>query len=102
MDQGKIYIGNGKRRTFDNGGEIISITITLDGLKKYFDLYGFTTDAGKKKIRLDVAKRREPDKFGNTHTVTVNTWKPDPEQKPKQGPDQAPNANDDFMDDVPF
>lgn len=98
----KIYIGNGKRRTFDNGGEIISITITLDGLKKYFDLYGFTTDAGKKKIRLDVSKRREPDKYGNTHTVTINTWKPDPEQKPKQEPNQAPNANDDFMDDVPF
>ena len=40
----KIYIGSGREKTFDNGGSIINITIGLDGIKEYFEKYGFTTD----------------------------------------------------------
>lgn len=73
----KIYIGNGKEKTFDNGGSIINITIGLDGIKEYFEKYGFTTDQGKKKLKLVVSKRRETDQYGNTHFVTVDTFKPE-------------------------
>ncbi len=73
----KIYIGNGKEKTFDNGGSIINITIGLDGIKEYFEDYGFTTDQGKKKLKLVVSKRREADQYGNTHSVTVDTFKPE-------------------------
>jgi len=90
----KIYIGSGKKKTFNNGGEIISITIGLDGLKELYEKYGFETDAGKKKLKLNVSARREVDQYGNTHYVTVDTWKP--EQQPASG-------QDDFEDDtIPF
>jgi predicted RNA-binding protein (virulence factor B family) len=32
---------------------------------------------GKKYINLTVSKKRETDQYGKTHTVTVNTWKPE-------------------------
>lgn len=73
----KIYIGNGKEKKFDNGGSIISITIDVDAVGRYFQEYGFTTEQGKGKLRLDVTERRSIDNYGNTHAVTVNTWKPD-------------------------
>jgi hypothetical protein len=73
----KIYVGNGKKKTFQNGGSIIDISLTLTGIKELFQKYGFTTDAGKQIIRLQLTERREPDRYGNTHSLTVNTWKPD-------------------------
>lgn len=90
----KIYIGSGKEKTFDNGGSIINITIGLDGIKEYFEQYGFTTDQGKKKLKLIVSKRREIDQYGNSHYVTVDTWKPEQQQ--------APPPADKFEDDIPF
>lgn len=73
----KIYIGSGKSFRFDNGGGIVRITVDVDSILKYFDQYGFTTDQGKRKIKLNVTERREADSYGNTHAVTVDTWKPD-------------------------
>ena len=32
----------------------------------------------KKKLKLVVSKRREIDQYGNSHSVTVNTFVPDP------------------------
>ena len=72
----KIFIGNGKEKVFDNGGSVINATITLDGFKKYFEDYGFTTKQGKKMLKIIIGKRREPDKYGKTHYVELDTWKP--------------------------
>ena len=104
----KIYCGNGKEKKFDNGGSIISITIDIETLQRNFKEYGFTTEQGKKKMRLDVSERRSPDQYGNTHAVTVNTWKPDSEradQTPTEHTPQNPPPADelpDFNDDIPF
>lgn len=73
----RIYCGNGKEKRFPDGGSIVTITVDLDTLIREFPNYGFTTDAGKRKIRLKVGQRREVDQYGNSHLVEVDTWKPD-------------------------
>lgn len=65
----KIYVGNG--RSFGEFGQI-GISLCLSNLPKEH----FTTDKnGKKYIKLNVSPRKEPDNYGNTHSVSVNTWK---------------------------
>jgi len=90
----KIYIGSGKEKHFNDGGSVINLTIGLDGIAQYFKDYGFTTDQGKKKLKLIVSKRREIDQYGNSHYVTVDTWKPEQQQ--------APPPAEEFEDDIPF
>jgi hypothetical protein len=76
----RIYCGNGKEKRFQDGGSIVTITVDIDTLLREFPNYGFTTDAGKRKIRLKVGQRREVDQYGNSHLVEVDTWKPDKAQ----------------------
>ena len=73
----KIYIGSAKKKDFQDGGSLINIMLSLDGMAEHFKNYGFTTDQGKKKIKLILSERREIDQYGNSHYVTVDTWKPD-------------------------
>ena len=82
----KIYIGTAKEKTFSDGGSIINIMLSLDGMKGHFDNYGFTTDQGKKKIKLVLSQRKEPDQYGNTHYVTVDTWKPETQEPEEEDP----------------
>ena len=115
----KIYVGNGKERKFDNGGSIITITVDIDAVMTACKDYGFTTEAGKRKIRLKVSQRREVDQYGNSHAVEVDTWKPEPGHNQAQsgnnvrgyqnsvrnasaGPSGASGSDSDYSDQVPF
>lgn len=121
----RIYCGNGKEKRFEGGGSIVTITVDLDTLILEFPNYGFTTDAGKRKIRLKVGQRREVDQYGNSHLVEVDTWKPDrgqgeaqqgqggrsspmsptPFPRPSSGtarPSPEPSGDEGFADDIPF
>jgi len=73
----KIYCGSGKERRFRDGGFIIGVTLDIETLQKSFREHGFITAQGKKKIKINVSARREIDQYGNTHYVTIDTWKPD-------------------------
>ena len=88
----KIYIGTAKKKEFDDGGSIINIMLSLDGMGEHFKNYGFITDKGMHKIKLIVSERREEDQFGNTHYVTIDTWKPTANETPSEN----------FEDDIPF
>jgi len=104
MAEEKIYVGNGKEHVFGDGGKIIKLRIGLDNLKKYHELYGFTTDAGKHMITLIVSERREKDQYGNSHFVTVDTFKPDPSRLSNHASKAAPSATPPDKDDgeIPF
>jgi len=67
----KIYCGSGIGK-FDD--RLIEISINLTDLpKEYIFEY-----EGKKYIKLKVQKKiSEMIKYGKTHSVEVNTWKPD-------------------------
>ena len=70
MSENKIYCGSGIEK-FD--GNLIEITVCLSDLPKEH-IFEYNN---KKYIKLKVQKKREIDKFGKTHSVEVNTWKPE-------------------------
>jgi|WetSurMetagenome_2_1015567.scaffolds.fasta_scaffold02367_13 hypothetical protein len=76
----KIYVGSGKEHKFPDGGSSIKVSVCLDGLGKLFEQYGYTTKSGKKYLNLIVQTRREPGQYGETHSVTIDTWKPPEKQ----------------------
>jgi hypothetical protein len=99
----KIYCGNGRIKNFGNGGSIINITVDLDTLNREFAEYGFNTDQGKKKIKLIVGERREVDQYGNSHHVTVDTWKPDGQQNGAVNVNSVPaSVHEEFEDEIPI
>lgn len=65
----KTYIGSGKQvKDLD----IVEISICMDDAEQLIHEY-----EGKKYLTVQVAKRKEPSKFGKTHTVYH--WKPEPQ-----------------------
>ena len=45
----------------------------IEEIKKHTNAKGY--------INLEVQPRREPDKYGNTHTIIVDTWEPSSDSK---------------------
>ena len=69
----KIYVGNGKKaKDYD----IVNVSLCLSDIPAEH----INEFQGKKYIKLSVAKRREPDNYGRTHSVSVDVYKPAPEQ----------------------
>jgi len=102
MSSEKIYCGSAKEKTFNDGGSILEVSLTLDGMSDLFKLYGFTTNGGKKIIKLKIGRRREAGKYGETHTVEVDTWKPDPGRASAPAGQQGGSASEPPNDDIPF
>ena len=69
--QTRIFCGSGKKA---DKYDIINISLCLSKLPKEFITKG--TD-GREYIKLKISAMREPDKYGNTHSVEINTWKPE-------------------------
>jgi len=89
-DGEKIYVGNGKEHVFPDGGRQVKIRLSLQDMEAHFEKYGWTTDAGKMYINLILSERREVDQYGNTHNLTIDTWKPQNASQSTQG---ASNGN---------
>lgn len=76
MSEQKWYCGNAKLIP-TNYGPITKVILDLQELYNASKAgHGFQTQAGKKMITIDVIQRREPDQYGNTHSVVINQWKP--------------------------
>jgi len=72
----KQYVGNGKKRSFANGGEVINFSINLDKIPAEY--IKADKNGNGRYVRLVVQEnyKGEPDKFGNSHNVTIDTWEP--------------------------
>jgi len=89
----KNYIGTGKKHEKFDG--IVSVTIDIEKAKEFIFEYN-----GKKYLKFDVAEKKEQDKFGKTHSVSV--WTPDGEKK-KQDEQPMPSYDGPVLDDdIPF
>ena len=77
-----IFCGSGREVSFDNGSSIVNVTLNLAELKEH--IYDYN---GKKYVNLTVGARKEPDQFGKTHYVKINTFKPE-EKKAKKVSDE--------------
>ena len=84
----KIYVGNGKKaKDYD----IVNVSLCLSDIPAEH----INEFQGKKYIKLSVAKRREPDNYGRTHSVSVDIYKPGPIQLDNPAPEQS-NESDPF------
>jgi hypothetical protein len=71
----KIYIGTGKSRFFQDGGEIIGFRLFREDIEKinsHIDAQGG--------VNIDICKRKKPSDKGQTHYGTINQWQPDGKQ----------------------
>ena len=66
----KIYVGAGTSK-FD--GNLVSCSICLSDLPSEH-IFEYN---GKKYIKLNVQKKKEADQYGKTHSVSIDTWKPE-------------------------
>jgi len=97
----KIYCGRGKR--FGKYGTV-SINICVDDIPKE---HITKASNGKRYVRLNVDEKKEADPYGYTHTVSVDTWKPDKDKPPAPIPalrygTTSETAQAQFDDDLPF
>ena len=79
--QEKIYCGKAVERT-NQWGQYFSVNLCLTDIPEE---HVRTLDNGKRYVNLKITEMRQPDDRGNTHTVLVDTWKPDG-QKPSYQP----------------
>jgi hypothetical protein len=87
----KIYVGSGVGK-FEN--KLVEFSVCLSDLPKEH-IFEYK---GKKYIKLKVQQKKEIDQFGKSHSVEVNTWKP--EKKETQQVNNNPGFEE--TDDLPF
>lgn len=98
MAEDKIYCGSGKKSQYGTNLDLCLSKIPKEHI---------TEDKnGNKYIKLKVDERKNPDDYGNTHYITVNTWKPSEEDKAKWKAQNEVKENievgEDQGDDLPF
>lgn len=89
----KTYINGlfikSKQTTF---GEVVSVSINaktlIEEINKHTNAKGY--------VNIDLLRRKEADKNGNTHYAVLNEWQPKPQQ------DNTANGNADFLNEPPF
>lgn len=86
-----IYVGRGKTSKFG-----VRMSLCLSDIPKE---HITTANNGKKYINLELNEKRQPDTYGNTHSIKVDTWKPSQAQTPAPR-QQAPQPAAD--NDLPF
>ena len=72
-----IYVGKGKQSKFGYRFSVCLSDLPAEHINEF---------NGKKYINLELKEMRQPDKFGKTHTVTVDTWKPEAKPEPSNEP----------------
>ncbi|HZL09830.1 MAG TPA: hypothetical protein VFC65_07515 [Prolixibacteraceae bacterium] len=97
----KHYIGKGKQV---EGLEIVRVTLPVVGLEA-----AFFEKEGVKYLLFEIAKLKEPDKFGRTHTCYFQTKNysgepkdQEPEQAQKAGKKKSKKQTAETEDDLPF
>jgi hypothetical protein len=90
MANDQIFIGAGTEK-FE--GNLIEVSICLTDIPKEW----ITDYNGKKYLRIKVQKKRQPDQYGKTHSVSINTYKPEVKSNNRNN-----SIKDDPADDLPF
>jgi hypothetical protein len=76
MAEQKIYVGSGKEwGQYGNVG----ITVCVDDITPHVFEYN-----GKHYVKLNVSKKQQTDQYGKTHSVSVDTWKPEQKEETKK------------------
>ncbi len=94
MAEPKTYIPNSsaKEVRFDDGGAILKISFKSKELVDFIRVN--TNDKGY--FNIGVSPRREAGRYGDTHSVWLDTWKPKPQEGRQATPPERerPTAQD--------
>jgi len=71
-----IFCGSGK----STNERFTNISVCLSDIPKEH-IFEYN---GKKYVKLTVVKKNEVDKYGKTHFLKVDTWKPEEESEPEE------------------
>ena len=86
----KTYVGKGTQGKYG----YINFSVELDKLLPYAFEY-----KGRKYVKLTMAKKKEVDIYGKSHTVYINDFKPTPQQEVTNA-DHNPDRE--TVNDLPF
>ncbi|MDE2097630.1 MAG: hypothetical protein KGL39_10315 [Patescibacteria group bacterium] len=94
MEQSKTYVPKSRAKAKQTKiGQVLRLGFHAKTLSDFSNQHA--NQAGY--INLDVVPRREPDQYGNTHSVVLNDWKPDASKSNPASPqDDVPKTK------VPF
>lgn len=76
MNEDRIYLGNGKRV---GNYDVVAFSVCLSDIPTA-SVFEYK---GKQYVKLVIGSKREPDQWGKTHRVWLDTQKP-PERKKKE------------------
>ena len=69
----KIFLKcTARLKTFSNGGSLIHIGVTGDALRAFIDEH----ENERGYLNLSIQSRREIGPYGDTHSVSLDTWEP--------------------------
>jgi hypothetical protein len=74
MGKNHIFCGNGKEKVFANGGSIVNLSICLSDIPEEF--VKKSEKNSKLYVNLELRERKEIGRYGDTHFIAVNQWKP--------------------------
>lgn len=94
----KIYCGSGKKKS----ETWLQVTLNPEKFSEYIQEFN-----GNKFIKLNINVLPEPDKYGKTLSVSIDTWKPDgakasTQAAPKSTSFTASSAPTNTFEDLPF
>lgn len=93
----KIYVGSGKA-VETQYGTLIKLSFSMQDLAT---MHSSMNEKGY--VNLNLNERRTPSDYGQTHSMTIDTWKPDASKaKEQQNYKRVPKQEDINLDDVPF
>ena len=78
MSEKAIYCGSGKKQN----DTWLKVTINPDKLRDHIQTF-----EGNKFIKLNINIKPEKDQYGKDVSITVDTWKPEKKQEPKEPED---------------
>ncbi len=68
----KIYLkSSAKEKIFPNGGSVLNIGIKAEELIQFIQAH--TNERGY--LNLNISKRNEVGQYGDTHSISLDTWK---------------------------
>jgi hypothetical protein len=70
MQNEKIYVGNGKEINTQYG-PLLKLSFSAQELQQMLSMVN-----EKGYINLNVNRRQQPSQYGHTHSIVVDTWKP--------------------------
>jgi hypothetical protein len=101
MADQKIYVGNGKKIS-TKFGDAFKISLSKKDINT---ILAFMKSNALEWCNLEMMERKEPDKYGKTHWIAIDTWKPEPKNEgnyQKQDERQAMTETQEPTDDLPF